>query len=69
MDGLDYKTAIKNGKVDPNSRLAYHGYPGPYMIEKNSSANMRKYLQFEEPELDFYKNATNLTAKDVKVYK
>ena len=52
-----------------DTREAYHGYEGPYMVESNNPKAFDPWLQFPEPSLKFYQTKTPIPSSDIKLYK
>jgi hypothetical protein len=63
---LDIRRARTFGN---NTREAYHGYKGPYMVESNNPNAFDPWLQFPEPSLKFYQTKAPISASDIKLYK
>jgi len=52
-----------------DTREAYHGYEGPYMVESNNPKAFDPWLQFPEPSLKFYQTKAPIPSSDIKLYK
>jgi len=52
-----------------DTREAYHGYKGPYMVESNNPKAFDPWLQFPEPSLKFYQTKAPIPSSDIKLYK
>jgi hypothetical protein len=63
---LDIRRARTFGN---DTREAYHGYKGPYMVESNNPNAFDPWLQFPEPSLKFYQTKAPIPASDIKLYK
>lgn len=63
---------IRSAQSAPKGSLReFHGYQGPYMIEKPNTNNMEEWLDFRahDPNLHFYRNTENVPLNQTKVYK